>query len=94
MEGEAVSMTIKDTRYFRAKWVVEVLHSLLLSLRVGYWGKLLFCLWKTHEQFRCTTSFIHRKLDNLLYVYGSVHHNIFYEITNRCSYMQSNLFHC
>jgi len=28
------------------------------------------------------------------YVYGSVHHNIFYEITNRCSYMQSNLFHC
>ena len=27
------------------------------------------------------------------YVYGSVHHNIFYEITNRCSYMQSNLFH-
>jgi hypothetical protein len=29
-----------------------------------------------------------------LYVYGSVHHNIFYEITNRCSYMQSILFHC
>ena len=28
------------------------------------------------------------------YVYGSVHHNIFYEITNRCSYMQSVLFHC
>jgi hypothetical protein len=26
-----------------------------------------------------------------LYVYGSVHHNIFYEITNRCSYMQSIL---
>ena len=30
----------------------------------------------------------------LSYVYGSVHHNIFYEITNRCSYMQSILFHC
>ena len=29
-----------------------------------------------------------------VYVYGSVHHNIFYEITNRCSYMQSILFHC
>ena len=28
------------------------------------------------------------------YVYSSVHHNIFYEITNRCSYMQSILFHC
>jgi hypothetical protein len=28
------------------------------------------------------------------YVYGSVHHNIFYEITNRCSYMQSILFRC
>jgi len=28
------------------------------------------------------------------YVYGSVHHNIFYEITNRCNYMQSILFHC
>jgi len=27
------------------------------------------------------------------YVYGSVYHNIFYEITNRCSYMQSILFH-
>ena len=27
-------------------------------------------------------------------VYGSVHHNIFYEITNICSYMQSILFHC
>ena len=23
-----------------------------------------------------------------------MHHNIFYEITNRCSYMQSILFHC
>jgi len=31
---------------------------------------------------------------HLFYVYGSVHHNIFYEITNRCSYMQSILFHC
>jgi hypothetical protein len=30
----------------------------------------------------------------VFYVYGSVHHNIFYEITNRCSYMQSILFHC
>ena len=30
----------------------------------------------------------------LFYVYGSVHHNIFYEITNRCSYMQAILFHC
>ena len=30
---------------------------------------------------------------NVFYVYGSVHHNIFYEITNRCSYMQSILFH-
>ena len=29
-----------------------------------------------------------------LCVYGSVHHNIVYEITNRCSYMQSILFHC
>jgi len=28
------------------------------------------------------------------YVYGSVRHNIFYEITNRCSYIQSILFHC
>ena len=28
------------------------------------------------------------------YVFGSVHRNIFYEITNRCSYMQSILFHC
>ena len=28
------------------------------------------------------------------YVYGSVHRNIFYETTNRGSYMQSNLFHC
>ena len=31
---------------------------------------------------------------HLFYVYGSVHNNIFYEITNRCSYMQSILFHC
>ena len=30
----------------------------------------------------------------VFYVNGSVHHNIFYEITNRCSYMQSILFHC
>ena len=30
----------------------------------------------------------------VFYVYGSVHRNIFYEITNRCSYMQSILFHC
>ena len=34
------------------------------------------------------------KTEKLFYVYGSVHHNIFYEITNRCSYMQSILFHC
>jgi len=31
---------------------------------------------------------------DIFYVYGSVHHNTFYEITNRCSYMQSILFHC
>ena len=30
----------------------------------------------------------------IFYVYGSVYHNKFYEITNRCSYMQSILFHC
>jgi hypothetical protein len=30
----------------------------------------------------------------LFLVYGSVHHNIFCEISNRCSYMQSILFHC
>ena len=34
------------------------------------------------------------KEENQFYVYGSLHHNIFYEITNRCSYMQSILFHC
>jgi len=33
-------------------------------------------------------------IKSTFYVYGSVHHNIFYEITNRCSYMQSILFHC
>ena len=26
--------------------------------------------------------------EELFYVYGSVHHNIFYETTYRCSYMQ------
>jgi hypothetical protein len=31
------------------------------------------------------------KLNVSFYAYGSVHHNIFYEITNRCSYMQSIL---
>ena len=36
----------------------------------------------------------HPKHVEWFYVYGSVHHNIFYEITNRCSYMQSILFHC
>jgi len=30
----------------------------------------------------------------LSYVYGFVYHNIFYEITKRCSYMKSILFHC
>ena len=34
------------------------------------------------------------KKHDRFYVYGSVHHNIFYEITNICSYMQSILFHC
>ena len=42
-----------------------------------------FCYWRT--RWMCLLVF---------YVYGSVHHNIFYEITNRCSYMQSILFHC
>ena len=31
---------------------------------------------------------------NVFFIYGSVHHNIFYEITNRCRYMQSILFQC
>ena len=31
---------------------------------------------------------------HIYYVYCSVYHNIFYEITNRCSYMQSIVFHC
>jgi len=30
----------------------------------------------------------------LFYVYGFVHHNTLYEITNRCSYVQSILFQC
>ena len=34
------------------------------------------------------------RIYKVFYVYGSVHHNIFYEITNGCRYMQSILFHC
>ena len=42
-----------------------------------------------------TTQYIAVCLMYLLrfYVYGSVYHNIFYEITNRCSFMQSILLH-
>ena len=43
----------------------------------------------------CNCSLVGRQqLFFAFYVYGSVHHNIFYEITNRCSYVQSILFHC
>jgi len=31
----------------------------------------------------------HNIPEDVFYVCGSVHHNMFYEITNRCSYMQS-----
>ena len=52
------------------------------------------CFW-----YNQLTPFIHlvwsvRNTEAWFYVYGSVHHNIFYEITNSCSYMQSILFHC
>ena len=43
--------------------------------------------WKSKHQMR-------QYYEGVFYIYGSVHHNIFYEITNRCSYMQSILFHC
>ena len=46
---------------------------------------------KDGKQFRLQNT---NKYVIFFYVYGSVHHNIFYEITNRCSYKQSILFHC
>ena len=53
-------------------------------------------VWKLKccRQYLSTGIFPHAKDVSTFYVYGSVHHNIFHEITNRCSYMQSILFHC
>ena len=47
--------------------------------------------WVSNWSQRCRGK---KEVLRVFYVYGSVHHNIFYEITNRCSYMQSILFHC
>ena len=54
------------------------------------------CKFIGHErkQWKQAESNTAKLQENVFYVYGSVHHNIFYEINNRCSYMQSILFHC
>jgi hypothetical protein len=57
----------------------------------------IYC--KNHKSYSFWRPMLPSRLENklvkfVLYAYGSVHHNIFYEITNRCSYMQSTLFHC
>jgi len=62
------------------------------------WMRLLFYRKKLDKTILRGTAKGHKKVGARFvlefYVYGSVHHNIFYEITNRCSYMQSILFHC
>ena len=47
-----------------------------------------------HHQFNTASTVHQTEINHTFYVYGSVHHDIFYEITKRCSYMQSILFHC
>jgi len=50
---------------------------------------------REHITFTCSALvLISDKVCTVFYVYGSVDLNIFYEITNRCSSMQSILFHC
>jgi hypothetical protein len=51
-------------------------------------------VWRNIEALLCNHCCSGKAITIIFYVYGSVHHNIFYEITNRCSYMQSILFHC
>ena len=62
-----------------------------------YRAHTLHILHPQHTVYTAHTkeiSLIQSRYYTFFYVYGSVHHNIFYEITNRCSYMQSILFHC
>ena len=47
--------------------------------------------WRRMERISWT---VYVRNEKVFYVYDSVHHNIFYEITNGCNYMQSILFHC
>ena len=67
---------------------VNLFYYLVLTLK-RYTIELL-TVSKLHQKSKRRTLLVF----SAFYVYGSVHHNIFYEITNRCSYMQSILFHC
>ena len=81
-----ILLTAICKRYSRTTW-----------RRVAY-VKIFYILWNNQQMQLYAVKFI-PLLGSLyrfrmFYVYGSVHHNIFYEITNRCSYMQSNLCLC
>ena len=67
-----------------------------INLTVRVWFTDL-CFWKQNGVVNNADKSSNGKRKSkrkLFYVYGSVHHNKFYEITNRCSHMQSILFHC
>ena len=68
--------------------------NITLDLMVSFY--LLQCFEPSVFQclFYIVLHYSHERRQREFYVYGSVHHNIFYEITNRCSYMQTILFHC
>ena len=48
--------------------------------------------WRMATQF--LSSKFQCRFNTFFYVFGSVYHNLFFYITNRCSCLQSILFHC
>ena len=87
--GERIDVLKDDfVCIYRVKRFISLGYSILVSC-VFYTGQLnLETLYNFSDRSkRCIRYFA------LFYVYGSVHHNIFHEITNRCSYMQSILFY-
>ena len=76
----------------RMRWKDNI-HMVFCDIWCG-WGWIVTCCVLCYVW--CLTFGFCRRINmtSVFYVYGSVHHNILYEITNRCSYMQSILFHC
>ena len=86
----------RPVRHYRWDCTTQTSQTLSLPENLVLWSlawHVICYKWRLQDnqldwnmQWRCEHNAVQPL--SVFYVYGSVHHNILYEITNRCSYMQ------